>query len=144
MREVREIKVTRWFSGGHQTQVAKAVAKAGAVGVLGAGAAVAAGAVTAPFFLPIIGAIAVAGVIKGALNGRAMDRRMIDAMALPESEWRRIPELTEAIGEALADGERGFILELRQESNRLSGVQEFLAGGKGYVTANYKVLIKYR
>ena len=144
MREIKEIKVTRWFSGGHQAQMAKAVAKVGAVAGLGAGAAVAAGVVTMPFFLPIVGAIVAVGVIKGAQNGRAMDRRMIEEMALPESEWRRIPELKQAIHEALKSGDRGFVLELRQDSDHLSRAQEILAGGKGYVRANYRVRIKYR
>ena len=144
MREVREIKVTRWFSGGHEDQITKAVAKVEAASLIGAGAAVAAGAVTMPFFLPIVGAVAVLGLIKGAQNGREMDRRMIQEMALPESEWRRVPELNRAIHEALEAGDRGFVLELRQESDRLSRAQEFLAGGKGYVTVNYRVRIRYR
>jgi hypothetical protein len=143
MREVREIKVSRWFSGGHQAQMAKAVAKVGAIGVLGAGAAVAAGVVTVPFFLPIIGAIATVGVVKGAQNGRAMDHQMIREMALPESEWRRVPELRQAIHSAVKNGDRRFTLTLRQDSSRMSKIQEFLAGGKGYVSANYRVKIKY-
>ena len=144
MREVKEIKVSRWFAGGHAAQITKAVAKVGAAGMVGAGAAVAAGVVTMPFFPPIVGAVAAVGLIKGAQNGRAMDRQMIQEMALPESEWRRIPELSRAVQKALDVGERHFVMELRQESDRLSRAQEFLAGGKGYVTVTYRVRIKYR
>lgn len=142
-RTVRQIKVTRSITGGHATQMAKAVGSVGAASVAGAGVAVAAGVVTMPFFLPIIGAVVAVGLIKGVQNGSETDEAMAKEMDLPESEWQRIPRLTRSIEDSIQKGHREFILEFKEESDRLSGLQEFMAGGKGYVNVSYRVRISY-